>query len=157
MLITNSDMPHMPSVFLAGPTPRNDKRQTWRPEAIKLFEEYKFKGNLLVPERADWSIQFDYMNQVEWELEGMERADLVLFWVPSNADEMLALTTRTEFGYCVGSGKPMAYGRPDGAFKTDYLDALYMKRKKSPHIFNDLKDLVFYITCLDLKPRVRLT
>jgi nucleoside 2-deoxyribosyltransferase len=143
-MIIYSDMQHIPSVFLAGPTPRNDKTQSWRPEAIRLFKHYKFPGNLMVPERTDWNTKFDYMDQVNWEWEGMERADIVMFWVPSDPDEMLALTTRVEFGYCLGQKKRVLYGRPDGSFKTDYLDALYKKvYGNDAPIYNSLSDLIF--------------
>ena len=40
-------------VFLAGPTPRDDKTKSWRIEAIELFKKYGFGGTLFIPERKD--------------------------------------------------------------------------------------------------------
>ena len=129
-----------PSIFLAWPTPRSPDVQSWRPEAIGHLEKYGFKGTVLVPERKDWIVQFDYISQVEWELHGLESCSVVVFWVPRDMDKMPSLTTNVEYGMLVKSGR-IIYGRPDTAVHVAYLDYLYGKfAGKVP--FNSLEQLM---------------
>lgn len=130
------------SVFLAGPTPRRAEVSSWRPEAIRLFSEAGYTGTLLAPEPGDGQFSAAYEDQIEWEHEGMRRADVVLFWVPrSVSGQMPAFTTNVEFGLCLASGKEVVYGRPDWAEKCKYLDLLYDKmRGRTPT--RELSELV---------------
>jgi hypothetical protein len=59
------------SVFMAGPSPRSADVESWRPEGLRLLEKFKFNGLALVPERKNWEAKGTYMNQVEWEYEGL--------------------------------------------------------------------------------------
>jgi hypothetical protein len=115
-----------PSIFLAGPTPRSPEVASWRPQALEVLRGLGFSGTVLVPERRDWSVRFDYLTQVEWEFKGLESATVLVFWVPRRLPELLGLTTNVEFGRYVASGR-CRYGRPDGAAHTRYLDWLYTK------------------------------
>jgi 8-oxo-dGTP pyrophosphatase MutT (NUDIX family) len=99
------------SIFLAGPTPRSTSVPSWRPLALALLEQAGFAGTVFLPEPRGgvWS---DYMNQIEWESEAMNRADCILFWIPRDLtpDEhgyprMGALTTNDEWGTWKTSGK----------------------------------------------------
>jgi len=100
-----------PSLFLAGPTPRQAGVLSWRPGALALLARLGFAGTVLVPERRDWSARFDYLDQVEWEFVGLESASVVAFWVPRDLDSLPGFTTNVEFGRYVGSGR-CVYGRP---------------------------------------------
>ena len=127
-----SDEPHFNGVghgvFLAGPTPRSSHVPSWRPQAIKLLEEGGYKGTILIPERKDWSAQFDYIDQIEWEQAGLFNCDRIIFWVPRDLQDMPAFTTNVEFGFWM-SEKPekCVYGRPPAAPKNSYLDWLYQE------------------------------
>jgi len=57
-----------PSIFLAGPSPRDTGLTSWRVEATRILQELGFLGVVYVPEQKD-RIQFDYLNQVSWEQE----------------------------------------------------------------------------------------
>jgi hypothetical protein len=81
---------------------------------------------VLIPERQDWNVGFDYLDQVEWEFAGLEQANALLFWVPRDLDDLPGFTTNVEFGRYVGSGR-MIYGRPEGRPHNRYLDWLYQK------------------------------
>jgi len=129
------------SIFLAGPTPRSREVESWRPYALELLEKLNFKGTALVPEHRNWDRpSFDYMNQVEWEWEGLENCNKIVFWVPRELKTMPAFTTNVEFGSYVRSGRAV-YGRPDNCPKNSYLDWLYTKvTKRNP--YNNLHDLL---------------
>ncbi len=99
------------TIFLAGPTPRSPSVPSWRPLALALLEQAGFTGTVFVPEPRG-GVWGDYMGQVEWESEGLNRADCILFWIPRDLtpDEngypkMGALTTNDEWGTWKTSGK----------------------------------------------------
>jgi len=118
----------LPSIFLAGPTPRDLNVASWRAEALRILGELEFKGLVLVPERHNWQIRFDYTDQVEWEHEGLYRSSCVAFWVPRKMTTLPGLTTNVEFGALVGSkneSRRVIYGRPEDSEKNRYLDWFY--------------------------------
>jgi hypothetical protein len=138
-----------PSIFLAGPTPRSSNASSWRPEALDLLRGLGFTGTVLVPERRDWSVKFDYLDQVEWEFTGLEGCSVIAFWVPRQLPELSGFTTNVEFGRYVGTGR-CVYGRPNDAPHTRYLDWFYAKLTgKSPEVtlLATLKEAV-KVTCL---------
>ncbi len=92
-----------------------------------------FTGTVLIPERRGWESGFDYLDQVEWEFAGLERATAILFWIPRDLEELPGFTTNVEFGRYVGCGR-MVYGRPDGRPHNRYLDWMFEKvTGRSPH------------------------
>lgn len=128
MTVVYPDAPIPPGgggVFLAGPSPRG-RGGSWRPAALDVLREFGFAGPVFVPERPDWSVKFDYLDQVEWEFAGLEACAAVAFWVPRDVAALPGFTTNVEFGRYVGR-KPCAYGRPPDAPHTRYLDWLYTK------------------------------
>lgn len=115
------------SVFFAGPTPRSKEVKSWRVEALELADRLGFPC-VLIPERKNWSVKFDYMNQVEWEYKGLKKCDLIMFWVPRDMQTLPGLTTNVEFGLNIRKRrKSVFYGRPEGSPHTSYLDWLYVK------------------------------
>ena len=120
------------SIFLAGPTPRSTTVKSWRIKAIQELFYLNYTGTVLIPERRDWNVKFDYLDQVEWEDAGLERASKICFWVPRTFPDMLALTTNVEFGRWVERRRSamtdvIVYGRPSDAIHCKYLDWLYYK------------------------------
>jgi hypothetical protein len=112
------------AIFLCGPTPRTSDVASWRPGAIEMLRTLGFSGTVLVPERREWNAAFDYLDQVEWEFEGLRRSDVLLFWIPRDVARLPGFTTNVEFGRFVDSGR-IVYGRPDGCPHNRYLDWLY--------------------------------
>lgn len=112
------------SIFLAGPTPRGENVVSWRTGACKRLQELGFDGVVYVPEYSTWKPKEDYVDQAMWEREALTESTVIMFWIPRNLTDMLALTTNVEFGYWLHSGK-VIYGRPDEAKKIKYLDWLY--------------------------------
>ena len=127
------------SIFLAGPTPRSNDIKSWREEAIKILEQLKFDGIVYIPECNFSSETFDYNEQVSWEWEAMEEADIIAFWIP-RSEELPGFTTNVEFGYWLHTGKVL-YGRPDNAKKIKYLDWLY-KVDTNMEPYNSIEDLL---------------
>ena len=78
--------------------------------------------------------------QLSWERDCYINSNVILFWVPRKFPSMLGLTTNVEFGYWLKS-KKCIYGRPDYAYRTDYLDWLYnLEYNKKP--INSLEELL---------------
>lgn len=133
-----------PWVFLAGPTTREPERiPSWRPGAVDRFQARGFGGTLLIPEDGPGRPPFDEglhsEAQVFWEWDGLDAADCIMFWVPRAEDGMQALTTNTEFGYYISSGK-VAVGYPEYAWRCNYLGML-AKRHGVP-VASTLEDTV---------------
>jgi len=115
------------TLFLAGPTPRRPEVASWRPEAIALLAARGFDGHVFVPEDSDGGVRGDYDDQIAWELEGLERADCILFWIPRDLETMPAFTTNVEFGHFASSGRAILAAPPD-APKLRYLRELAHRR-----------------------------
>jgi 8-oxo-dGTP pyrophosphatase MutT (NUDIX family) len=120
------------SLYLAGPTPRDPRVASWRPQALHLLASCAYDGVVFVPEAQDGQRSGDYDQQMTWELEAMRRADLLLFWVPAEKDMLPAYTTRVEFGLQVQSGK-VVLGIPHGAYQTRYLEKLAQQYRLAVH------------------------
>jgi len=128
------------SVFLVGPTPRaNTGGESWRPAMIEALREAGYDGVVYVPEPEDgdtWAP--DYENQIAWETRYLERADLLLAWVPRDLETMPGFTTNFELGEYWSSGR-LLYGRPKYAEKMRYLDER-AEMAEMP-IYSSLKEL----------------
>jgi 8-oxo-dGTP pyrophosphatase MutT (NUDIX family) len=111
------------TIFLAGPTPRDNSIKSWRPAAIHHLEELGFDGHVFVPEDRDGTFKGDYDDQVMWETDALNRADVIAFWVPRNMKDMPALTTNVEWGTWADSGKAVI-GWPGSAEKIRYLQRM---------------------------------
>lgn len=120
MKISYSRTPLEKSIFLAGPTPRGPEASSWRPEALRILEDLKFNGTVFVPEESDGSFKFTYDNQVEWELQALHSATVVLFWVPREMQYMPGLTTNVEFGM-FAARRNVVLGYPLNADRMKYL------------------------------------
>lgn len=115
----------LPSIFLAGPTPRSTSVKSWRDEAVDILKKMGFYGIIYVPEQSFNDLDFDYTKQVLWERQAMEAADTIVFWIPRSL-ELPGFTTNVEFGFWIGKHpEKVVYGRPQYSEKNRYLDFLY--------------------------------
>lgn len=123
----------LPTVFLAGPTVRGNQLHltSWRFEAIRLFEERNFGGNIIVPEFTDRTESDKYRYDLPvWEFGGLTKSHVNMFWVPRTR-ELIGLTTNHEFGYWMARDRSkMIYGRPDDAYRIKYLDIMWVEDSK---------------------------
>ncbi|MEL6105158.1 MAG: nucleoside 2-deoxyribosyltransferase domain-containing protein [Planctomycetota bacterium] len=119
------------AIFLAGPTPRSDQTESWRPQCLSLLEQRGYDGVVFIPEPRSGEAFSNYDSQVEWERMGLAMADVILFWVPRDLSDMPAFTTNVEWGMWYDSGKAV-FGAPSSAPKNTYLRH-YAKRAGVPH------------------------
>jgi hypothetical protein len=114
------------SVFLAGPTPRDETGLAWRDKAIELFKQQDDRsvGTIFAPTPfidSHSEYKYNYQEQIDWENRALMAATVIMFWVPRDLKTMPAFTTNVEFGMYIQSGK-VIYGRPSDAPKVGYLD-----------------------------------
>jgi hypothetical protein len=117
-----------PAIFLAGPSPRgrgDGFPSDWRDEAFAILKDRNFTGRVFVP-RPSTGNSTTYDGQIEWELHHLGLADVIMFWVPRKAPDMMGITTNAEYGLYVKSDK-VVYGRPDDALQIRYLDFIGKK------------------------------
>lgn len=117
---------YVASVFLAGPAPRVAEVPSWRPQALKeIVGQWRQPGTLVVfvPEARDGVRGSDYTGQLDWERVSRDRADEILYWVPREMDTLPGLSTNTEFGEDMDSGRAVL-GCPDHAVHVRLLQTL---------------------------------
>ncbi len=118
VLLAQQGLHLTPSIFLAGPTPRDAETPSWRPEALRLLGDQGWQGRVFVPEPRNgpmgkWP---DPNAQTQWEYHLLTVADCIAFWIPRNMKDMPGLTTNIEFGLFARS-KKVVLGFPSGAEK----------------------------------------
>ncbi len=130
------------SIFLAGPTPRDADTPSWRPAAIEYLKKMNFKGWVFVPEMENgWTSDFEYGDQIDWEHNALQRASIILFWVPRELKNMPAFTTNIEWGYWVAKNpNKLILGYPKKTPKMKYME--YYARKLSIPTTNKLEKAI---------------
>ena len=112
---------NLPSIFLAGPTPRQRSTvRSWRPRAIRTLKKLGFNGVVYIPENRIRSAKIDHKKQPKWEHRMLFKSSCVLFWVPRNTKRLPGFTTNIEFGLFSRSGK-VSFGAPKRAHRIDYM------------------------------------
>lgn len=130
------------SIFLAGPTLRNSTfDKSWRNEACNILKKLEFEGIVYIPEFKEGQNPFDFMNQVEWEREGLMNADIILFYIPRKLPELPGFTTNVEFGtYLIKRPNNIILCSPLNSEKNKYLEWLYLKEIPNGIIYRELED-----------------
>jgi len=109
-----------PSIFLAGPSPRDPIHPNWRPEALNILTGLMFAGTIFIPLPRSGQWLPNYEAQVDWELAYLHAATVLAFWIPRDLKMLPGFTTNVEFGIYVNSGK-IVLGFPLDAPKMRYL------------------------------------
>jgi calcineurin-like phosphoesterase family protein len=116
------------SIFLAGPTYRQNDvispyhLKSWRYDAINILSKLNFDGDIYIPEwknnikPEEWT----YSRQIDWENEYLNKAKVILFWIPREMKLLPGLTTNIEFGEWMKSNK-IVVGWPYNAEKIKYI------------------------------------
>jgi hypothetical protein len=130
---------NIPSIFLAGPTVRGNQLHltSWRFEAVRIFKEKGFEGNLIIPEFTDMTVSDKYRYDLPvWEFGGLSKCQVIMFWIPRTR-ELIGLTTNHEHGYWMAKDREkVVYGRPDDAYRMTYLDIMWVEDAKRRHWFS---------------------
>lgn len=134
------------SLFLAGPTPRDEKTYfesggtDWRQDALEVLRRFRYEGYVYSPVPKPPGVwPGDYYGQIDWELQALKQATVVLFWVPREVKHMPGFTTNIEFGALYRSGK-VVLGYPHEAEKMKYLD--YVAKAWNIPVFHTLEETI---------------
>lgn len=133
-----------PSIFLAGPTPRDKDVPSWRPDMLEYLRD--FDGYVFVPEFESEVFEsegFDYDAQVEWEHEALSASTTIIFWIPRDMATMPALTTNDEWGYWKAKApEKLVLGFPKGTDKVRYQE--YWANKLGIPLFYTMGEIADY-------------
>ena len=123
-ILEKTDTENNVSIYLAGPTYREfgHYQKSWRRDTLKILREKNFDGIVYIPEPRNsiQSPEWTYSRQIDWELDAMKEATVVLFWIPRDLENLPAFTTNTEFGEWMKSGK-IVVGAPPDSPKNEYI------------------------------------
>jgi nucleoside 2-deoxyribosyltransferase len=107
-------------IFTAGSIEMG-KATPWQDKLVKLFSD---RDDIVFfnPRRADWNSSWvqdptpgtQFHTQVSWELDHIEKADLVIFYFDPKTQSPITLL---ELGHCLGQDKPILVCCPDGYFR----------------------------------------
>jgi hypothetical protein len=134
------------SIFLAGPSLRPGQEGiSWRIKALEILRVLEYDGVVFVPEfeNGQFDEDFNWTNQVLWESRCLRCADTILFNINRDIDNnLLGLTTNTEFGQWMDSGKTVLV-TPLNADKVEY-QKWWAKNLKVPQ-YTDLFNAISFI------------
>ncbi|MDJ1483185.1 nucleoside 2-deoxyribosyltransferase domain-containing protein [Cytophagaceae bacterium YF14B1] len=110
------------SIFLAGSIEMG-KAEDWQQKVITAIDSMNV--TILNPRRAAWNADWeqtifnpDFKGQVSWELEGLERASLILVYFEPTTKAPVSML---EFGLYARSGKLLVCC-PDGFWRKGNID-----------------------------------
>src|SRR5262245_60217567 len=108
-----------PVVFLAGGITNSPR---WQDVAVEYLERAVDGITICNPRRPrDFEDdEVEYQQQVTWELDHLQAADLVLFWFPAAECRI----TRIELGLALGRGQKTIIGAESGFVSRRYLEVL---------------------------------
>lgn len=112
-----------PTIFLAGPVPRDHHPEHWRKDAIDYLDQKQFTGTVYCPmlQGCQYIPDHEYNGtHMDWEYDAMHKSDLILFWMPRDMKRYLALTSNIEWGMWFDTGK-VVLGYPTDAEHMDHI------------------------------------
>jgi hypothetical protein len=125
-LPSHEELQKSDSVFLAGPTSRNQILEyNWRCDAVALLRACGFYGWIFCPEPRGQEAAGDFTERSyihEWESSRLMNAAHVAFWIPRKAEELLGLNTNLELGIFLGmlivrnESRKTPFDKPEGHF-----------------------------------------
>jgi hypothetical protein len=132
-------------MFLAGAIDQ-DRAERWQDVVIDNCRD--LPGTILNPRRANWDPTWNqsldnshFAEQVAWELDALEQADLIICWLPATAQARISLMEiglharrgRLLIGCAIGfhsCGNVLAVGQRFGVPVLDTLPALVEAAKQ---------------------------
>lgn len=113
-------------VFLAGSIEMGTTEK-WQDRVIKQYGDYD-DVIFLNPRREDWDSSWkqtiknkQFKEQVNWEADGIEESDLVIFYFDPETKSPITLL---EFGFCLGAGLNMIVVCPEGFWRRGNIEVM---------------------------------
>jgi len=139
--IDQTRTPGVPVVFLAGSIDEG-RAEAWQDRAIEALADLDVI--VLNPRRERWNPELrqdvdepEFAAQVDWELDGIEDADVVLFHFSPGGQAPITLL---EIGYAVASSKRIVVSCPEGYWRRGNVQVLC--RRSSIPVQADLESAV---------------
>lgn len=137
----------VPVVFLAGSIDEG-RAEAWQDRAIKALSGLDVI--VLNPRRSEWNADLrqdidepEFAAQVDWELDGIEDADVVLFHF---SPQGLAPITLLEIGYAAASSKRIVVSCPEGYWRRGNVQVLC--RRSDVPVQSDLESALAVLTTM---------
>lgn len=128
------------TIFLGG-TIDMGASVDWQSEIVKSFDEYE-NIQFLNPRRQNWDSSWvqsihneNFVEQVEWELDGLDGADYIVFCFMPGSQSPITLL---ELGLYIH--KPVLIYCPDSFYRKGNVDIVARRHKKP--VFEDLDLLI---------------
>lgn len=122
-------------VFLAGPIQGAPEWQNTLPD---------LSGITWISPRRESYENFSYEPQVDWETRMLRRANVVLFWIPPEAEHIegrgYAQTTRTEIGEMLGRGKKVFIGVDPNFPGRRYFESKLRQYDPQARVYSSLEE-----------------
>jgi len=117
------------SIFLAGSIEMGVAEE-WQTKVINLFNDVKHDVTFLNPRRTDWDSSWEqsiknnqFREQVEWELEALEKADYVFLYLSPGTQSPISLLELGLFGI----DRSMTVCCPEGFWRKGNVDIVCKK------------------------------
>jgi hypothetical protein len=129
------------AVFLAGSI-EMDTAERWQEKVVKMIDHPDVM--FLNPRRDDWDASWkqekddpDFSEQVEWELDSMELADVIFFYFAPGTKSPITLL---ELGLMANSDKPVVVCCPEGFWRKGNVDIVC--ERTGIRVYEDLVDMI---------------
>lgn len=116
---------HGPIIFLGGSI-EMDTAERWQERIIRTFDNKDV--TFLNPRRDDWDVKIkqscedkNFRDQVNWELNGIMRSDLVIFYIDPATKSPITLM---EIGLVAGTGKDAIVCCPEGFWRRGNIEMM---------------------------------
>lgn len=136
------------NIFLAGSIEMGSA-ENWQQELIELLSKYK-DINILNPRRDVWDATWkqsinnpSFKEQVNWELDGIEIADLVIFYFDPATKSPI---TMLELGMVLGQGDTdVIIYCPEGFWRKGNIEVLCDRAGKSAYLHYDKEEFLWHV------------
>lgn len=122
--------PNNLKVFLAGAIDMGNAI-LWQDDIIRTFNEDGIPVTFFNPRRADWDASWtqtldspQFVEQVNWELDFIERADILFMFFPGNSIAPISLL---EFGLGIGLGLDVIIAAEPGYHRRGNLEVMCVR------------------------------
>ncbi len=124
----------VPAIFLAGSIEMGTA-SAWQEVVAKRLSHHD--GALLNPRRTAWDSSWKqditnprFREQVTWELEGIERSDVIVVHFEPMTKSLITLL---ELGFAIGARKKIFLSCPDGFWRKGNIDIIALRNNIVVH------------------------